>query len=95
MTTVAAPTSAPRNIPGAGLTLVPPVSPLPPGSNRSGRSQFDGPLSPVAQNGSFEFDRIIKEGEVSKRTRKTKVSLSVLDVAWLQLTPSSHGNRYT
>ncbi|KYG47680.1 hypothetical protein M433DRAFT_40198, partial [Acidomyces richmondensis BFW] len=29
-------------------------------------------LSPVTQNGSFEFDRIIKSGEVNKRTRKTK-----------------------
>jgi len=29
--------------------------------------------SPVTQNGSFEFDRIIKSGEVLKRTRKTKV----------------------
>lgn len=30
-------------------------------------------FSPVTQNGSFEFDRIIKSGEVNKRTRKTKV----------------------
>jgi len=29
--------------------------------------------SPVTQNGSYEFDRIIKAGEVQKRTRKTKV----------------------
>jgi hypothetical protein len=29
--------------------------------------------SPVTQNGSYEFDRIIKSGEVLKRTRKTKV----------------------
>ncbi|KAK5115824.1 hypothetical protein LTR85_009418 [Meristemomyces frigidus] len=29
-------------------------------------------MSPVTQNGSFEFDRIIKSGEVLKRTRKTK-----------------------
>ncbi|KAI4791195.1 PH-domain-containing protein, partial [Aureobasidium sp. EXF-8846] len=29
-------------------------------------------FSPVNQNGSFEFDRIIKSGQVSKRTRKTK-----------------------
>ena len=28
--------------------------------------------SPVTQNGSYEFDRIIKSGEVLKRTRKTK-----------------------
>ncbi|TKA76703.1 hypothetical protein B0A55_03939 [Friedmanniomyces simplex] len=29
-------------------------------------------MSPVTQNGSFEFDRIIKSGQVLKRTRKTK-----------------------
>ncbi|KAF2189048.1 PH domain-like protein [Zopfia rhizophila CBS 207.26] len=29
-------------------------------------------LSPVNQNGSFEFDRVIKSGTVVKRTRKTK-----------------------
>src|SRR5690242_2964632 len=30
-------------------------------------------MSPVNQNGCFEFDRIIKAGPVLKRTRKTKV----------------------
>jgi len=30
-------------------------------------------MSPVNQNGSFEFDRVIKSGTVNKRTRKTKV----------------------
>ncbi|KAK4553887.1 hypothetical protein LTR86_009062 [Recurvomyces mirabilis] len=29
-------------------------------------------MSPVTQNGSFEFDRVIKSGRVLKRTRKTK-----------------------
>ena len=29
--------------------------------------------SPVNQNGSFEFDRVIKAGLVQKRTQKTKV----------------------
>ena len=29
--------------------------------------------SPVNQNGSFEFDRVIKSGYVQKRTQKTKV----------------------
>ena len=29
-------------------------------------------LSPVNQNGSYEFDRVIKSGTVVKRTRKTK-----------------------
>ena len=30
---------------------------------------------PVLENGAFAYDRIIKRGEVSKRTRKTKVRL--------------------
>lgn len=32
-------------------------------------------FSPVTQYGSYEFDRIIKSGEVHKRTRKTKVCM--------------------
>lgn len=35
------------------------------------RSHLDV-LSPVNQNGSFEFDRVLKSGTVLKRTRKTK-----------------------
>jgi len=31
-------------------------------------------FSPVNQNGSYEFDRVLKSGYVHKRTRKTKVS---------------------
>ncbi|KAF1948700.1 PH-domain-containing protein [Byssothecium circinans] len=34
-------------------------------------------MSPVNQNGSFEFDRVIKSGTVVKRTRKTKQWKSV------------------
>lgn len=34
-----------------------------------------GVLSPVSQDGCFVFDRIIKAGNVVKRTRKTRVSL--------------------
>lgn len=33
-------------------------------------------FSPVNQNGSFEFDRVIKCGYVQKRTQKTKVYIS-------------------
>lgn len=32
-------------------------------------------FSPVTQSGSYDFDRIIKQGQVLKRTRKTKVCL--------------------
>lgn len=40
--------------------------------NRLAQDSF----SPVNQNGSFEFDRVIKSGYVQKRTQKTKVGLS-------------------
>lgn len=33
-----------------------------------------GTFSPVNENGSFEFDRVLKSGYVQKRTRKIKVS---------------------
>lgn len=33
--------------------------------------------SPVNQNGSYEFDRVLKAGPVLKRTRKTKVRILV------------------
>ncbi|KAF2486179.1 hypothetical protein BDY17DRAFT_241359, partial [Neohortaea acidophila] len=66
MADTAAP-SRPRDIPPTGLNLPPPsLQPY-----RHGLSAYDT-LSPVAQNGSFDFDRIIKEGQVSKRTRHTK-----------------------
>ena len=35
-------------------------------------------FSPVNQNGSFEFDRVLKSGYVQKRTQKTKVGFSPL-----------------
>jgi hypothetical protein len=31
-------------------------------------------FSPVNQNGSFEFDRVIKSGEVLKRNKRTNVN---------------------
>ena len=36
---------------------------------------LDTYVSPVNQNGSFEFDRVIKAGYVQRRTQKTKVRL--------------------
>ncbi|KAI4267757.1 MAG: hypothetical protein L6R38_008108 [Xanthoria sp. 2 TBL-2021] len=38
---------------------------------RSGHLNLDT-FSPVNQNGSFEFDRVLRSGEVYKRTRKTR-----------------------
>lgn len=64
----------PRAITGRTLRLDAPAQPiLPPSVStlRSGQLTLDT-LSPVNQNGSFEFDRVIKSGQVLKRTRKTK-----------------------
>ncbi|KAI9846995.1 MAG: hypothetical protein M1837_003351 [Sclerophora amabilis] len=75
---IAQPT-APKQIPGrAGLKLTPsqaghlsiPTSSGAAGA-RNGHIVLDT-FSPVNQYGSFEFDRVLKSGEVQKRTRKTK-----------------------
>ncbi|KAK3296272.1 uncharacterized protein B0H64DRAFT_417749 [Chaetomium fimeti] len=55
---------APKPIP------VPPQTTAPESKSR-GRLAADA-YSPVNQNGSFEFDRVIKSGYVQKRTQKTK-----------------------
>jgi hypothetical protein len=36
------------------------------------RAHLDPFTSPVNQNGSFEFDRVVKSGTLHKRTQKTK-----------------------
>jgi hypothetical protein len=41
---------------------------------RNGHANLDT-FSPVNANGSFEYDRVVKSGEVWKRTRKTKVCI--------------------
>ena len=73
--------SEPRPIPGRATPLeMPPASlvTLPPPSSssklRNSLLQLDT-FSPVNQNGSFEFDRVLKSGLVQKRTRKTKVDI--------------------
>ncbi|KAF2825922.1 PH domain-like protein [Ophiobolus disseminans] len=58
--------SAPISIRTAGMTLETPSQP------RFGSVKAVGVLSPVNQDGCFEFDRIIKAGDVVKRTRKTR-----------------------
>lgn len=67
--------SQPQPIPGA-LQIPPATAPLaipsPPNRQRGPYLSLDV-LSPVNQNGSFEFDRVLKSGFVQKRTRKTKV----------------------
>ena len=37
-------------------------------------------FSPVNQNGSFEIDRVLKSGLVYKRTKKTKVKYTRIDL---------------
>jgi hypothetical protein len=37
------------------------------------RSRVMDLFSPVNQDGSFDFHRVLKSGEISKRTRKTRV----------------------
>jgi len=69
--------SQPRRIPERTTALhIPPDSlALPPPSSatriRNSHLNLDT-FSPVNQNGSFEFDRVLKSGYVQKRTRKTK-----------------------
>lgn len=71
----ALPITQPKQIPQRGTpSLPPPVSVLVPSGPRSGHLGLDS-FSPVNQNGSFEFDRVLKSGEVYKRTKKTKVEL--------------------
>lgn len=59
------------------LQSQPPTIPLAPMKIPSGTREKPGhfldSFSPVNQNGSFEFDRVLKLGQVHKRTRKTKV----------------------
>lgn len=51
----------------------------PANEGRSGHLNLDT-FSPVNQNGSFEFDRVLKSGELYKRTRKTKVTVAVIPI---------------
>lgn len=64
--------SKPLNIRSAGMRLDTPAAPRFHGHVKAASTSV-GLMSPVNQNGCFEFDRIIKAGTVVKRTRKTKV----------------------
>lgn len=51
-------------------------------------------FSPVNQNGSFEFDRVIKSGQVLKRNKRTKVNLpDKRSPSSMLLTKNSHGSQ--
>jgi hypothetical protein len=65
------------------LQIPPPdsVTLPPPSATRIRNSHLNlDTFSPVNQNGSFEFDRVLKSGYVQKRTRKTKVVFTRLDL---------------
>jgi len=61
----------PKPITVTNPSLVPPGSAVQTKPGRPHALSVDT-FSPVTQYGSYEFDRIIKQGEVLKRTRKTK-----------------------
>jgi hypothetical protein len=70
--------SQPRQIPNRSAAIdIPSLAPLTlptAASSRTRNSYLNlDAFSPVNQNGSFEFDRVLKSGVVQKRTRKTKV----------------------
>ncbi|CAJ2504943.1 Uu.00g123370.m01.CDS01 [Anthostomella pinea] len=67
-------------IPGRGATInIPCLS----GPASRLRNAIGLPASsPVTQNGSFEFDRVVKSGYVHKSTRKTKAWKHVFLVLW-------------
>lgn len=56
------------SIPPSSISL-----PNDPNSRMRSRLALDTYSSPVNQNGSFEFDRVVKSGYLQKRTQKTKV----------------------
>ncbi|KAI4869423.1 PH domain-containing protein [Hypoxylon rubiginosum] len=81
---------ATAHLPNRGATLtIHPSSPIAIPTNSAInrlRNHFTVPMSsPVNQNGSFEFDRVLKSGYVQKRTQKTKAWKSV----YLVLRPSA------
>ncbi|KAI5367587.1 putative pleckstrin domain, PH-like domain superfamily [Septoria linicola] len=65
---------APEFVPKAGLAVMPPTQPSSTATsnqNAAKRLTVDT-FSPVTQFGSYEYDRVIKQGPVLKRTRRTK-----------------------
>ncbi|KAL0930782.1 ph domain protein [Colletotrichum truncatum] len=68
------------SIPPSSISL-----PTDPNSRLRNRLALDTYSSPVNQNGSFEFDRVVKSGYLQKRTQKTKAWKSI----YLVLRPTS------
>jgi hypothetical protein len=70
--TAALPTSSPSAPPPKTVKLA--TSVVPPSADARGAMTLSGAaFSPVNEKGCFEFDRVIKAGEVMKKAKKTKV----------------------
>lgn len=72
--------SRPQKIPQPTKPLQIPQSNtiISPSANRLQQSHMGiETFSPVNQNGSYDFDRVLKSGYVQKRTRKTKVYIPI------------------
>ncbi|GKT43720.1 putative PH domain-containing protein [Colletotrichum spaethianum] len=69
----------PHPAPSLDVTMPPVSISLPNDTNARLRSRIalDTYSSPVNQNGSFEFDRVVKSGYLQKRTQKTKAWKSI------------------
>lgn len=78
--------ATPQSIPQRGVGYQPPTSASNLLPTSDSPSKFRNPhlnpdtFSPVNQNGSFEFDRVLRSGYVEKRTRRTKVCLLIVGV---------------
>ena len=81
----------PQPLPSSNLSRAPDSNPTGPASLvvplehsklRSGHLNLDT-FSPVNHDGSFVFDRVLKNGKVRKRTRKTKVGSKYNKLLWI------------
>ncbi|OLN81543.1 putative PH domain-containing protein PB16A4.02c [Colletotrichum chlorophyti] len=79
--------TTPLAVPTLDLSIPPSSLSLPAdvGTRLRSRLALDTYSSPVNQNGSFEFDRVVKSGYLQKRTQKTKTWKSI----YLVLRPNS------
>ena len=65
----------PKSIPMAPTLMKLSTPAQPRFSSIQAQAASAGVMSPVNQDGCYEFDRIIKAGTVLKRTRRTRVGL--------------------
>jgi hypothetical protein len=86
------PSASAKTVGTRAAIAIPPTSHITPTDNTVTRSRPSlVAFSPVNQNGSFEFDRVIKSGYVQKRTQTTKVG-TALDMICLATKLSGHAD---